>query len=430
MSKSMPFYGLVRAFAWSLVAGHYRRHHVGKQVPVDGPLVVICNHNNGLVDGVIQFEVTDRKLRILAKYKLFETFGIAPMVRALGAIPVYRQKDGVDTSKNISAFQAIGEALREGGAIMLFPEGESTYHHRVRPFHTGVARMALGAEDPTDFTCGVQILPVGLAYDDPHAYRSSAWIWVGEPCMCTDLRELYQSDGRKAVRVFLKRIVEAQRSVTVELDEAGDHRAVCVAEKIAPPDQEHVPHRRQALARGLGRLRAEDSAAASALIQRLDALGESMDQHGLLRSDLAQEAPAPNLIMEVLRASLGLLIWLLLVPVSLLVGPPFLLGRLLSTRSSAPRDKEVTITVLLTSVLLPLWGVVWSVALGFVLGLWFGLATFLCILGAFALMPRLWEKRRTLQQALARLSPGKTLEPLRAESDKLRQSLASLPEQA
>lgn len=425
----MPFYGLVRAFAWSLVAGHYRRHHVGGQVPADGALVVICNHNNGLVDGVIQFEITDRKLRILAKYKLFETFGIAPMVRALGAIPVYRQKDGVDTSKNISAFQAIGEALREGGAIMLFPEGESTYHHRVRPFHTGVARMALGAEDPTDFTCGVQILPVGLAYDNPLAYRSHAWIWVGEPCMCTDLRELYQSDGRKAVRVFLQRIVEAQRAVTVELDEAGDHRPVCVAEQIARPDDRHVPQRRQALAAGLGRLRAVDAAAASALIGRLNGVGDRIDRHGLLPSDLAEDAPAPNAGSALIRALAGLLILALLIPVSLLVGPPFLLGRFFSRRSSAPQDKEVTITVLLTSVILPLWSVVWALVVGFQAGTMAALGTLAIIGLAFALMPRLWERRRTLQRALAHLTASSNLDPIRAECDTLRESLADLPQE-
>ncbi len=419
----MPFYGLVRGYAWSLVASHYRLRPVGGQIPMDGPMILVCNHNNGLVDGAVQFDITRRQLRVLAKFALFETFGIRHMVKALGAIPVYRQKDGVDTSKNISAFQAIGEALRAGGAILLFPEGESSFHHQVRPFHTGVARMALGAEDSTDFTCGIQLVPVGLAYDEPFAYRSDAWLWVGEPVMCTNHRELYQSDGRRCVRVFLAELVEAQKAVTVELDEPVDHHAVCFGEPLLPPSDLHVPARRKVIAEGIGRLRTEDPGGAAQLVDRLAAWGRGMQRRGLRPSDLEQPPGVGAKLFGVLQ---GLLIWIGLASLGLLVAPPFLLSRLLARRSSAPRDKVVTITVLLASVIVPAWALVLALAAGLGWTPWFALALPAAVIAALLIVPQLYQRRRTLRRALTLLVPG-AIATLRSEGQDLRDRVAALP---
>ena len=73
------------------------------------------------------------------------------MLKAAGAIPVYRRHDqGVDTSRNAETFEAVDRAFADGEAICIFPEGISHSTGRLEPLRTGAARMAIGAERDSD----------------------------------------------------------------------------------------------------------------------------------------------------------------------------------------------------------------------------------------------------------------------------------------
>lgn len=423
MSKPQPLYDLVRAYARSLVKVQYRRHRYGAQIPSEGPLMLFCNHNNGLADGALQFHLTRRRLRILAKYTLFKIFGLGYMVRALGAIPVYRQKDMVDTSMNIGSFQAIRGALAEGGAIMLFPEGESEFSHRLRSFKTGISRMALGAEDVLEFKCGVQLTPVGLAYDEPYAYRSHAHMWVGETITIEDYGEFYATDGRRAVRHLVKKLAAAQRAITIELDEADDHVPICLAEQLLPADDRHLPMRRKDLATRLGYLRAQDAQQASELTKGLCSLAGDLGSSATTVDDLERPISLP---VELTRGLAGALVLLLLIPVLALVGPPYLLGRTGGHRESNPPDKRTTITLLLTTLALGFWAVAMPTAVSLAFGskaAWIALSAY--ALACLVIAP-LWENRHSLRRACFLLGGATKRKQLALKAALLRTSVEQL----
>ncbi|MFT7677255.1 MAG: glycerol-3-phosphate O-acyltransferase/dihydroxyacetone phosphate acyltransferase [Planctomycetota bacterium] len=423
MSKPQPLYDLVRGYARSLVKVQYRRYRYGTEIPSEGPLMLFCNHNNGLADGALQFHLTRRRLRILAKFSLFEIFGLGSMVRALGAIPVYRQKDMVDTSMNIGSFAAIREALAEGGAIMLFPEGESEFSHKLRSFKTGISRMALGAEDVLEFKCGVQLTPVGIAYDEPYAYRSKAHMWVGETITIEDYAEMYVTDGRLAVRRLVKKLAAAQRAITIELDEASDHVPVILAEELLPADGRHLPMRRKDLATRLGYLRAQDPERAGELTSGLHSLASELKARALTSADLEEPVSLP---LELARGLGGALVLLLLVPVLALVGPPYLLGRTRAHREANPPDKRATITLLLSTLTLGLW----AVALPLTVGLAYGSKAGWITAAAYALaclsVAPLWENRQELRRAISKLSAGRMRKQLTLKAELLRTSVVGL----
>ena len=424
MSQPLPFYPLGRAYAWSLVALHYRRRVVGGEIPKDGPLIQICNHNNGLVDGALQFELTRRPLRILAKYTLLEIPGLGRILKGLGAIPVYRQKDGVDTSKNAESFRAISAALHHGGSILMFPEGESRFHHNVRSFKTGAARMVLQAEELGDFQVRVQVVPVGISYDETYGYRSNAWLWVGEPQLAVHMKADYEDNPRIAVRTLLSAYRTAQRAVTVELDQATDHRPVCMAERLVPDNGSHVPGRRQALAKRFGELREADPEATSALTSRLAALSCDLERRALCARELSAP-PSPSKIL--LRFAGGLLLWTLLLPALLLAAPPFLLTRTIAFVSPAPRDKVITIALLLWSIVCPIWGLFWVLMAGLQWG-WTGAGIALaCVLAANLGVGYLWQNRRMLRNAWSWIGAHRVRRRLGVECDELRERLAPLP---
>ena len=91
---------LIDRLASAIAHTFYRVDHVGVP-PGRGPLLLLPNHPNSLLDPTLVMATAERPVRFLAKSTLFGT-PLRPLLRAAGAIPVYRRQDeGVDTSKNV-----------------------------------------------------------------------------------------------------------------------------------------------------------------------------------------------------------------------------------------------------------------------------------------------------------------------------------------
>jgi len=96
---------------------------IGQPVP-DGPILVIANHPNSVMDALIVMRVARRPVRPLAKAPLFEDALMGHLLRGLGALPVFRPQDYPDeTWKNEGTFKAAEEALLDGEAVLIFSEG-------------------------------------------------------------------------------------------------------------------------------------------------------------------------------------------------------------------------------------------------------------------------------------------------------------------
>jgi 1-acyl-sn-glycerol-3-phosphate acyltransferase len=147
-----------------------------EQVPQVGPVIFILNHPNALIDPLILLCRAGRPVSFLAKEPLFRMPFIGSIVRAMDSIPVYRRMDQADTSQNAATFVAARQLLSRGGSLALFPEGTSHSDPRLKPFRTGAARIALGAQVP-----GLQVVPAGLFYTEKSRFRSQVLLCFGPP---------------------------------------------------------------------------------------------------------------------------------------------------------------------------------------------------------------------------------------------------------
>jgi hypothetical protein len=83
---------------------------------------------------------------------------------------------------------------------MIFPEGISETVRKLRPIKTGTARIALGAEEQFNFNLGVQIVPVGINYSNPHYFRSDVFVNFGSPVTLDHFEAAYKADPVAAVQ--------------------------------------------------------------------------------------------------------------------------------------------------------------------------------------------------------------------------------------
>jgi glycerol-3-phosphate O-acyltransferase / dihydroxyacetone phosphate acyltransferase len=216
---------------------YYRISVAGSRVPRSGPVLLVANHPNSLLDPALVAIAADRPVRWLARAALFELRSIGWLIRGSGAIPVLRREDPLPSAdaseraaRNRAMFAAAHEALLGGDAVGVFPEGLSHSAPSLAPLKTGAARIALGAAQ--EGAGAFPILPVGLTFrGGKERFRSEALLLVGRPIPWEELAKRGEEDAG-AVRDLTRRIQEGLSRVTVNLESWEDFPIVEGAEAI------------------------------------------------------------------------------------------------------------------------------------------------------------------------------------------------------
>jgi cytidylate kinase len=130
----MRWFRLARWFCKVFCETTFRLHPDGHEnVPDQGPLVLICNHQSFL-DPVLCGIFVKRPLYFLTRDTLFHgLFG--RLIASVNTIPVKR--DAAD----VGAMKTIIRKLNEGNGVCLFPEGTRTSDGKITPFKPGLGLL-------------------------------------------------------------------------------------------------------------------------------------------------------------------------------------------------------------------------------------------------------------------------------------------------
>ncbi len=118
---------MARDVVRALARFYYPRIEVtgGELIPRDGPVLLVANHPNSLMDPVLLGIAARRPVRLLAKAPLFDVPVLGGVLRALGMVPAYRGSDDAkQVEKNTESLAAAAQQLARGGEMGIFPEGK------------------------------------------------------------------------------------------------------------------------------------------------------------------------------------------------------------------------------------------------------------------------------------------------------------------
>lgn len=404
---------------------------LGGEAPADGPLIVVANHPNSLMDPVLVGDVVDRRLLFLAKEPIFRVPIVGRLARAAGAIPVYRRVDGADMAQNDAMFAAVYQALESGEAICIFPEGISHSEPEIQPLKTGAARMALGAEANQNWSLGVRILPVGLHYRSKARFQSSVAIEVGAPILAAHYRAKFEADPVAAAKDLTEDIREAMEQVTLNLANWQDLPLLRLAEKLLPAGGGHQVQRLRSFAEIGKRVEQEDPAALSRLREKLAVFAARLEAGGVdvrhLEAGYSPKAVLVFLMTNLAAALIGLPLALLGIAAYAM---PYLLVQLTMKLRDATVDVESTVKILAALTYFPIFHAVWSVAAWSAWGPWIGAsALFLLPLAGFYARHFLRRRRRAWREARVFFSfpfQIRRLRLLTREAQRLRADLLAL----
>jgi len=125
-----------------------RRQVIGREnVPREGPLLVACNHMTNFDPPLLSISL-GRYLTFMAKEELFRSPLAAFFLSRLGSFSVRRGR--IDRQ----AMRLAEKVLANGGALVVFPEGQRSRSSQLRQAFSGAAAIAQ--------RYGVPILPVGI----------------------------------------------------------------------------------------------------------------------------------------------------------------------------------------------------------------------------------------------------------------------------
>jgi len=212
IEKWDPAYALLKPFVKFHFRGYFKKIHIlGREhIPQDAPVIFAPNHHNALMDALAVLYALPGQPVFLARSDIFRHPLIARVLTFLKLLPIYRIRDGYGSlQQNERILDKVSDVLTKKKSLVIFPEGNHAAERRLRPLKKGISRIAFQAEERHNFQLGLQIVPVGLDYDNFYKFHRSLVIRFGKPVSVDPFERIYRENPSKA-NIALKNEIARQ----------------------------------------------------------------------------------------------------------------------------------------------------------------------------------------------------------------------------
>ena len=182
------------------------------------PVILVCNHQNGLMDPLIHCGLLRKhQVHWLTRSDIFYNPVARYLMFSFNQMPIFRQRDRLPDIdlRNRRIFEICVQRLRHGAVIGLFPEGNHHGSKSIRPLKRGFVDMLDLALKTDSDLARLQLIPVGLDYEQYDGFRRRLRYRVGDPIPYLDAVD--PENGSLQPPILASRVASALRSLTPDI---------------------------------------------------------------------------------------------------------------------------------------------------------------------------------------------------------------------
>lgn len=199
----------LRAILRMLLFAFYRhRWYAPRNVPDEGPVLLLSNHQSYLDLVLLGTGLGRRHFHSMARHTLFRNRFFSWLIRSLNAFEVDQSRG------DIKAMRTAIERLKQGNLLMVFPEGKRTEDGRVHKLQPGIMLLIRRAKPiviPAAVEGGFDVWPIHASRP---SLRGRTAVKYGAPITHEELAELSTDE---ALDLIARRIDELRLDLRATL---------------------------------------------------------------------------------------------------------------------------------------------------------------------------------------------------------------------
>ncbi len=219
-------YGIIKIWIRCALFCYYGKiRRVGvDNVPKNGAVLLLPNHQNALMDVLLLAVYCGRKPYFLTRSDVFAHPLLKRFFTYLQMLPIYRLRNGSTAlQKNYAIFESCADLLKKDSAILLFPEANHDLRRRVRPLSKGYARIIHTAIGNTP-DLKITIVPIGLNYRNGTHFPDRVSLYFGKPIAVNGDGDdaFLPENARKLTELLAARM----KTITTHIDDTDSYEQI------------------------------------------------------------------------------------------------------------------------------------------------------------------------------------------------------------
>lgn len=185
------------------------------------------NHQNALMDALAVLFTHKGQPVFLARADIFRKKAIANVLYFLKILPVFRIRDGYSSLKgNDEIFNKTVDVIRKKNGLVILPEGDHAGFRRLRQLKKGICRVAFQAEEASDFSLNIKIIPVGLEFSNYTRFRQVLTVVYGKPVEVSEFFKNYKENPERALNELRERLSSEMKNIMIHIESVEDYEAI------------------------------------------------------------------------------------------------------------------------------------------------------------------------------------------------------------
>lgn len=198
------YFLLLITLPYALRVYYRRRKIINSPKEFFGSTIYVSNHAASFMDPLI---IAGLRLPIVFFMTRSDVFTklTRPILWAAHMLPIYRERDGVDTKRNnMEVFDQCARILSWGRNLLIFGEGftDEVFVRRLKPLKKGAVRIGFHTLEYTQWKKQIYIATISCNYSDPHKIGSDLLMITSDKICLNDYKEQYLANPSKCIAIL------------------------------------------------------------------------------------------------------------------------------------------------------------------------------------------------------------------------------------